>query len=139
MNGALVTSTQLRPDQDEIAIKVPALRRYVGAVRTFTTALAVQCDLTVDDIEDVQMAIDEACALLLPHVDRARPWLEVKFHLVVGRFVAEVQVATTQSVEIDRDGLSWTVLDSLGDEVHVSTEGRVAAISFTKLRGVVRT
>ena len=138
MNGSLVSSRQLRPDQDEITIRVPALRRYVSAVRSFTTALAVQSDLTVDDIEDVQMAIDEACALVLPHVDRSRPWLDVNFHLVVGRFVAEVEVATAQSVEIDRDGLSWIVLDSLCDGVRVSTEGRAAAICFTKLRGVVR-
>ena len=78
----LVNGSQLRPDQDEVTVRVPALRRYVSAVRSMTTALAAQCDLTVDEIEDVQMAIDEACALLLPHVERSRPWLEVTYHLV---------------------------------------------------------
>lgn len=131
----LVNGSQLRPDQDEVTVRVPALRRYVSAVRSMTTALAAQCDLTVDEIEDVQMAIDEACALLLPHVERSRPWLEVTYHLVGSRFTAEVEVATAQPVQLDRTNLSWTVLTALCDEADITADGRSLAIEFTKLRG----
>src|ERR1700743_3335800 len=102
----LMSSTELRPDQDEVTVRVPALRRYVGGLRALATALAVQCDLTVDEIEDVQMSIDEACALLLPHADRSRPWLDVTFPLVGATFVARVEVATAEAVYLDRDSLS---------------------------------
>ena len=125
---------QLRPDQDEVTVRVPALRRYVGAVRALTTALAVQCDLTVDEIEDVQMSVDEACSLLLPHADRARPWLDVRFSLVDAQFVAEVEVATTAPVTIDRENLAWTVIVALCDTVDVRADGRTLAICFTKRR-----
>jgi serine/threonine-protein kinase RsbW len=134
----LVNGRQLRPDQDEVTVRVPALRRYVAALRSLTTALAVQCDLTLDDIEDVQMSIDESCALLLPHVDRSRPWLDVTFHLVDASFVAQVQVATTTMVLIDRDSLAWTVLAALCDDVTVSMDGRSLLICFTKSRGAGR-
>jgi serine/threonine-protein kinase RsbW len=134
----LLNGKHLRPDQDEISLRLPALRRYVAALRSLTTSLAVQCDLTVDDIEDVQMAIDECCALLLPHVDRSRPWLDIRFHLVDANFVAQVQVATAAAASIDRETLSWTVLDALCDELTVSMDGRSLAICFTKLRGAGR-
>jgi serine/threonine-protein kinase RsbW len=130
-----VSTSRLRPDQDEVTLRVPALRRYVSSVRGFTTALAAQCELTVDEIEDVQMAIDEACALVLPHVERSQPWLNVRFHLVEGRFVAQVEVATAQAVQLDRGSLSWTVLEALCDEIEVLMDGRSVAICFTKLRG----
>jgi serine/threonine-protein kinase RsbW len=132
-----VTSNRLRPDQDEVTLRVPALRRYVAALRSLTTALAAQCDLTLDEIEDVQMSIDEACALLLPHVERSRPWLDVTFHLVEARFAARVEITTSEAVQLDRDNLSWTVLTALVDEADVLTDGRSLGISFAKVRGAV--
>lgn len=132
-----VTSNRLRPDQDEVTLRVPALRRYVAALRSFTTALAAQCDLTVDEIEDVQMSIDEACALVLPHVERSRPWLDVTFHLVEGRFGAHVAIATSEAVYLDRQNLSWTVLTALVDEAEIVMDGRTLGITFAKVRGSV--
>jgi len=132
----VVSGSRPRPDQDHVTIRVPALRRYVSSVRSLTTSLAALCDLTVDEIEDVQMSIDEACALLLPHAERSRPWLDVTFHLVEGRFDAQVSVATAQAVDIDRDGLSWAVLAALSDELDVARDGRSLAVTFTKLREV---
>ena len=84
------------------------------------------------------MSIDESCALVLPHVDRSRPWLDVTFHLVDASFVAQVEVATTTLVSIDRDSLSWTVLAALCDDVTVSMDGRSLTISFSKSRGADR-
>ena len=39
----------------------------MSTLRLTTASLAARCDLTVDDIEDLRLAVDEACALLLPH------------------------------------------------------------------------
>jgi serine/threonine-protein kinase RsbW len=134
---ARVTSNRLRPDQDQVTLRVPALRRYVAALRSLTTALAAQCNLTVDEIEDVQMSIDEACALLLPHVERSRPWLDVTFHLVESRFAAQVEVATSEAVYLDRQNLSWTVLTALVDEAEIVMDGRSLGITFAKVRGAI--
>jgi serine/threonine-protein kinase RsbW len=127
----------VRPDQDEVVIRVPALRRYVSAVRSLTMSLAVQCDLTVDEIEDVQMSIDEACALLLPHVVAVENWLDLTFQLADGHLQAKVRIATGELVEIDRASLSWTVLAALCDAVDVLSDGRSLTISMTKLRETV--
>jgi serine/threonine-protein kinase RsbW len=133
VNGALV-----RPDQDEVTITVPALRRYVSSLRQLTMALAAQCELTIDEIEDVQMSIDEACTLLLPHVDRARPQLDLTFHLVDGSFTAHVAVTTAEPASLDYSDLSWVVLTALCDDTKAVIDGRTLAIRFIKLRAVSR-
>ena len=35
-------------------------------LRTATAGLAARLDFTLDEIEDLRIAVDEACALLLP-------------------------------------------------------------------------
>lgn len=115
-------------------VRVPAQSRYVGAVRNLATTLAAQCELTLDQIEDVQLAVDEVCALLLPNADPAKGWLEVTFRLVEGRFAALAQVSVAGSAELDRSSLAWSVLEALGDDVEVTTHGRTLAISFAKMR-----
>ena len=46
---------------------MPADVAYVSTLRLTAASLAARCDLTIDDIEDLRLAVDEACALLLPH------------------------------------------------------------------------
>ena len=46
---------------------MPADVAYVATLRLTAASLAARCDLTIDDIEDLRLAVDEACALLLPH------------------------------------------------------------------------
>ena len=46
---------------------MPADGAYVSTLRLTAASLAARCDLTIDDIEDLRLAVDEACALLLPH------------------------------------------------------------------------
>jgi serine/threonine-protein kinase RsbW len=131
-----VTGDRVRPDQDQVVVRVPAQRRYVGAVRNMATALAAQCELTLDQIEDVQLAVDEVCALLLPTADPSHGWLEVTFQLVEGRFAALAQVNVAGSARLDRTGLAWSVLEALGDDLEVTTHGRTLAISFAKERAL---
>jgi serine/threonine-protein kinase RsbW len=132
----LANGSHLRPDQDEVTVRLPALRRYVGSVRTLTTALAAQCDLTVDDIEDVQIAIDEACALLLQHAPRSQAWLDLQFLINDGRLVADVRMDVQSGAEIDRTGLSWMVLSSVTDTLDFDEGGRSLSVCFSKKRGV---
>ena len=52
---------------DVVELAVPAHPAYVAVVRTAAAGLAARADLTLDRIEDLRIAVDEACALLLHH------------------------------------------------------------------------
>ena len=54
------------PEKPDVSLRVPADGAYVSVLRTMTAGLAARLDFTVDDIEDLRIAIGEACALVLP-------------------------------------------------------------------------
>ena len=55
-----------RPAKADVSLRVPADGAYVSVLRTMTAGLAARLDFTVDDIEDLRIAVGEACALVLP-------------------------------------------------------------------------
>src|SRR3954468_13951653 len=56
---------------DVVELQVPADAAYVAVVRTATAGLAARLDLTLDRIEDLRIAIDEACTLLIRNPEQA--------------------------------------------------------------------
>src|SRR5881398_2260951 len=50
---------------DMVTIKLPAAGAYLSVLRTATAGLAARLDFTLDEIEDLRIAVDEACAILL--------------------------------------------------------------------------
>ena len=55
-----------RPD---VELRLPADGVYVSVVRTTTAGLAARLDFLIDDIEDLRIAVGEACAMVLPEAD----------------------------------------------------------------------
>jgi serine/threonine-protein kinase RsbW len=122
-------------DGDSVDVRVPADVAYVATLRLMAASLAARCDLTIDDIEDLRLAVDEACALLLPHAaPDAR--LEASFVLRPGALSVTASVAGTDGEQPtpDRGGFAWSVLSALASEVDVvATDGQLA-ITVTKRR-----
>jgi serine/threonine-protein kinase RsbW len=48
-----------------VVVTAPARAEFLHIVRTVVGAVAARCDLTIDAIEDVRIAVDEACSQLL--------------------------------------------------------------------------
>ena len=46
-------------------LTVPADGGYLGVLRTATAGLAARLHFALDEIEDLRIAVDEACAMLL--------------------------------------------------------------------------
>ena len=53
---------------------MPADGAYLSVLRTATAGLAARLDFTLDDIEDLRIAVDEACAMLLARRSPAAAW-----------------------------------------------------------------
>jgi hypothetical protein len=51
--------------QDFVEVRLPAAGAYLSVLRTATAGLAARLDFTLDEIEDLRIAVDEACAILL--------------------------------------------------------------------------
>jgi serine/threonine-protein kinase RsbW len=122
------------PDRPHhVELRFPADGAYVAILRTVTAGLAARCQLTVDEIEDLRIAVDEACALLLPHAapDAA---LTARFVLEKGRVDFVAELPAQPGAEPDRSGFAWTVLRALADDAQVSARDGVLSIALTKRR-----
>jgi serine/threonine-protein kinase RsbW len=117
---------------DRVAIKLPAAGAYLSVLRTATAGLAARLDFTLDEIEDLRIAVDEACAMLL---SQALPGadLECTFHLDGDSMRVGVSVLTVDGQEPSRDTFAWTVLSALAGEVD-STAGVDDRVTITLLK-----
>jgi serine/threonine-protein kinase RsbW len=128
--GGVVTS--------DVELRVPADATLVAVLRSLTAGLAARCDLTLDEIEDLRLAVDEACALLLPHAGPDTS-ITARFALHPGYLELSISVPAEPDATPDRGGFGWTVLCALADEVHVSSSGPELVIAVTKRRASTAT
>ena len=121
--------------RDAVTLRLPAAGAYLSVLRTATASLASRLDFTIDDIEDLRIAVDEACAMLLTQAVPGAD-LECSFELTSDAIAVSVAVLTLDGQEPSRDTFAWTVLTALAGEVDssVDAENRVA-LSLRKRRG----
>jgi serine/threonine-protein kinase RsbW len=108
-------------ERDLVSISLPAIGAYLSVLRTATAGLAARLDFTLDDIEDLRIAVDEACAMLLA---QAAPLatLDCTFELLPDTMKVAVSVITTDGQEPSRDTFAWTVLSALAGAVDSSVD-----------------
>ena len=129
----MATPDSPRPDGDVVEVRTPADVVYVSTLRLTAASLAARCDLTIDDIEDLRLAVDESCALLLPHATPDSV-LTTRFVLHAARLEVEATVQTAEAAEPDRSGFAWTVLGALASTVDVRQDGGTLTIAVSKQR-----
>ena len=102
--------------QDHVAVCMPAEGAYLSVLRTATAGLAARLDFTLDEIEDLRIAVDEACAMLL---SQAIPGtnLECAFDLGAEEMTITVSVTAAEPRIPARDTFAWTVLSALAGTV----------------------
>jgi serine/threonine-protein kinase RsbW len=116
-----------RPD---VELRLPAESAYVAVLRMTTAGLAARLDFTLDDIEDLRMAVGEACALVLENAN-AEGDMYAAFDLSDGSIRVSVSADAPGDSEPDVDSFGWQVLTALTSEVVTSRDGRLRWVSFT--------
>ena len=107
--------------RDVVVLRLPAAGAYLSVLRTATASLASRLDFTIDDIEDLRIAVDEACAMLLAQA-MAGADLECSFTLTADAIQVDVSVLTVDGKQPSRDTFAWTVLTALAGEVDSSVD-----------------
>ncbi len=114
-------------------VRLPADGAYAYVLRTTAAALAARVDFTLDDIEDLRIAVSEALSLLL---DSAAPDadLTATFTLSPGRMVIEVSAPTAPGSDgADIEGFAWQVLSALAEDASLDWRDGHQVLSLTML------
>jgi serine/threonine-protein kinase RsbW len=100
---------------DVIELTVPALTTYLSVVRTATAGLAARLSFTFDEIEDLRIAVDEACVMLLSlpgptPADTAT--LTCRFRVLDDVLAVTVSARVDEKAVLPADqSFAWQVLD----------------------------
>jgi serine/threonine-protein kinase RsbW len=104
-----------------VELRLTAGSEYLSTVRAVAADLALQQDMTLDEVDDLRLAVDEACSMLVP---LAAPGAELRcrFSLAAQEIRVHCSVPGTDGERPPTDGFPWQVLVTLTDSVRSDVE-----------------
>ncbi|PZG09646.1 anti-sigma regulatory factor [Micromonospora craterilacus] len=121
-------------DDDVVHLTVPADGGYLGVLRTATAGLAARLQFALDEIEDLRIAVDEACAMLLAIASRGAE-LDCRFTVTEDALTVEVTVPTVPGTKLPAESsFAWKVLTALTTSAAASAVDGRATISLLTRR-----
>ncbi len=124
---------------DDIRVTVPSRAEFVHVLRAVTATVASRVPLSFDGIEDLRLAVDEACAQLLALPGATA--LTLALRPLPDRLEAVVRTDAPPNgwpPPALEETLGWRVLTALVESVALDVDGGAPSIRFTKraLEGV---
>jgi serine/threonine-protein kinase RsbW len=118
---------------DTILVSIPAAPAYIQVVRLISSGLATRLKFTIDEIEDLKIAVDELCAYLTGSQGRDGV-LELEFK--VGENSLEISGSGTfTSGEKTRTQLtefSRMILETVADSASLGQENGTPTFNLVK-------
>ena len=113
---------------ERLELRVPTTATQLPAVRAMAGDLAIRMDYDLDSVEDLRLAVDEACATLAAIGLPDEP-LTVVFETTRSGLHIDAWVPTPEGTDVPRDGFGWAVLQTLVDGVDArpATQAEVPA------------
>ncbi|MBA5716800.1 anti-sigma B factor RsbW [Bacillus subtilis] len=145
----------MKNNADYIEMKVPAQPEYVGIIRLTLSGVASRMGYTYDEIEDLKIAVSEACTNAVQHAYKEDKTGEVSIRFGVFEDRLEIIVADegdsfdfdqkqqdlgpyTPSHTVDQlseGGLGLYLMETLMDEVRVQNHSGVTVAMTKYLNG----
>jgi serine/threonine-protein kinase RsbW len=114
----------------DVELRLPAERAYATIVRTTAAGLAARLDFTIDDIEDLRIAIGEASALVIPEADPGVD-LVASFWFGRGSMTVELQAEADDDPPLDTESFAWQVLETMAQDASAGSDDGRFRVRFT--------
>lgn len=134
--GAASEDTSLWPDETTAAVvlSIPADREQVVLVRSVAGHIAARAGLSVSELTDLRLAVDEACGLFLlaPGFGMSGESLRCRFDEHPGALSITVSAPVPPSFAPDTEDIGWFMLGALVDELSWQIAGTTGLVALTK-------
>lgn len=123
----------------DVELALRADPTHLPIVRSMAATIAIREDFDMDAVEDIKLAVDEACSTLILRARRdAR--LDCRFEVASGVLRLLATAPTDGDQPLDQRSFGWRVLATLTDSVHtwITPDGpgtHRVHIEMTKARG----
>ncbi|HWH32258.1 MAG TPA: ATP-binding protein [Egibacteraceae bacterium] len=120
-------------NRETVMVRIPPTPEHLALLRTAVAGFAARDHFTLDQVDDLRLAVEEGAVQLLKHVtgegltltvSRTEPGIEVRL---------SADVAGDDPV-IDEESFSWVILRALADDVAIEMQQGHAAIVLAKHR-----
>lgn len=122
--------SETHADVADVELRLPADSAFVSVLRTTTAGLAARADFTLDEIEDLRIAVGEASALVLPESVTGGD-LVAEYFLGGAELTVRITVESDRQVELDEDTFAWQVLDTLATAAETTSAGGRFSVTMT--------
>ncbi len=112
---------------EQIKISLPGKPEYVSIARLTASVIANKMGFNIDDVEDIKVAVGEACNNAVLHGKSEEEVFEIQFEVQTGRIVIEVkdngngfdvdEYQAPELGELKENGLGIFIMKTLMDEV----------------------
>ena len=121
-------------DPPPVVLSIPADRTLVVLVRSAAGHLGARIGLTFEELNDLRLAVDEACALLLlpDEIAATGDVLDCRFTETGGALHITVAAEAHPDAAPQVGGFGWTLLSSLVDELDWSSADGRAEVRIVK-------
>lgn len=132
-------------DFETIKMEISSNPEYVGIIRLTTSGIANKIGFSMDDIEDIKVAVSEACTNAIKHSNDNKFF--ITFDILENGLAIEIKdtgkgydVESLHQPDLNNpkeSGLGLFIIQSLMDEVNIeSKENKGTIIKMTKYLGV---
>ncbi|MGD9796108.1 MAG: hypothetical protein AB7V43_21805 [Acidimicrobiia bacterium] len=112
--------TDAAPEALLVDVTIPLQPRYASTLRLVAASLAADAGFSVDDIDDIRLALDEAFTLLSDRYGDHR--CRTVFDVMQGRLRATVQTEEGPS-DVSPDEITLSILSAVVDRVSFEPNG----------------
>ena len=131
--GRTLQGPRAKVYNDVVVIKVPPTAAHLAMLRTAVGGIAARDRFTLDQVDDLRMAVEEAATQLLRHVRSGR----IEMAVIPTQTGIEVRLAaevSPPSKVIDESSFSWMILRALADDLRVESHQAGTTVVLSKHR-----
>ena len=120
---------------DTVSIRIPALPAYIQVVRLVAAGLASRLKFTLDEIEDLKIAVDELASYVIGSQGRDGT-LEIRFSILEDALEihGEGHLSGDPKVRTELTQFSRVILDSVADSASLQQLDGVPTFELLKKR-----
>lgn len=111
-----------------VSLTFPAHTENIAIARTTAAAMAARCDLTIDQVEDVRLAVDEAVSQLILVAPGSQ--ITCEFSARTGELSVLAWSDAAVNLRFDTESFGWTVMRALVDSLNDSSTPDGPALSL---------
>lgn len=126
------------PESNRVTLIVPPIATMVRVGRLTASSIASLADMSVDDIDDIKIAVSEMITLLIQRGNRSL--VTLRFETTPDLFAVEASTPAS-SLDLGRNdvALATAVLDAVTDKNEISFIDDRILMRFTKATGTSNT